>query len=339
MTPANPSLPIISLRKLVHGPGREEEIVRLRQVTHEIGFFYLADHGVPLSFQHEMIDVAKEFFALPKEQKYEISNLANPHYRGYAELGDERTQGLVDWREQIDYGADLPAATKGLDTHPWRILQGPNPWPSAIPRMKDLVTRWQEDLGEVGMTLLRAWAESLGQERTFFDAAFEDSYPTMKLAHYPGHDGSESGQGVGAHHDSGVLTLLLLEDGSSGLQVQTAGGWIDADPITDHFVVNIGELLEAATDGYLKATPHRVLPPAPGTSRFSVPYFLAPGLDARFPRVTLPPELAADAPGTGADLSDQEIFDLCGRNTIKSRFRAHPETTARYHAELAASLA
>ena len=99
------------------------------------------------------------------------------------------------------------------------------------------------------------------------------------------------------------------------------------------------ELLEAATDGYLKATPHRVLPPAPGTSRFSVPYFLAPGLDARFPRVTLPPELAADAPGTGADLSDQEIFDLCGRNAIKSRFRAHPETTARYHAELAASLA
>src|SRR5699024_9790350 len=132
---------------------------------------------------------------------------------------------------------------------------------------------------------------------------------------YPGHDGSESGQGVGAHHDSGVLTLLLLEDGSSGLQVQTAGGWIDADPITDHFVVNIGELLEAATDGYLRATPHRVLPPAPGTSRYSVPYFLAPGLDARFPRVTLPPELAADAPGTGADLSDQEIFDLCGRNT------------------------
>ena len=294
MTPVNPSLPIISLHKLVHGPGREEEIARLRQVTHEIGFFYLADHGVPLSFQREMIDVAKEFFALPKEQKYEISNLDNPHYRGYAELGDERTQGLVDWREQIDYGADLPPATEGLDTHPWRILQGPNPWPGAVPRMKDLVTRWQEDLGEVGMTLLRAWAESLGQEPEFFDAAFADSYPTMKLAHYPGHDGSESGQGVGAHHDSGVLTLLLLEDGSSGLQVQTAGGWIDADPITDHFVVNIGELLEAATDGYLKGHPA----PRPAARAGHLPLlgavFPGPG-----PGRPLPPSHPATGAGRG----------------------------------------
>ncbi|HKM24832.1 MAG TPA: isopenicillin N synthase family oxygenase, partial [Corynebacterium sp.] len=98
------------------------------------------------------------------------------------------------------------------------------------------------------------------------------------------------------------------------------------------------ELLEAATDGYLVSTPHRVLPSPPGTSRFSIPFFLTPNLDARFPRIELPAELAQEARGLGRDMNNQEIFDISGLNTLKSRLRAHPETTARYHAELAASL-
>ncbi|RSZ65621.1 isopenicillin N synthase family oxygenase [Corynebacterium hylobatis] len=342
MSDNSPSLPIISLATLLGRSGEAEraaEIIRLREVTHTIGFFYLADHGVPEELQQQLFDAARRFFALPKEAKQEISNLNNPHYRGYAELGDERTQGLVDWREQIDYGADRAAETGGLTTHPWRVLEGPNPWPTTVPELKDLVNQWLDTLTEVGLDLLRAWAESLGQEPDFFDGHFTRPYPLLKLAHYPGHDGSQSGQGVGAHHDPGVLTLLLPEQGSAGLQVENEGGWIDVEPLPNHFVVNIGELLEAATDGYLKATPHRVLPPGPGTSRYSIPYFLAPNLDSRFPRVPLPGELAAVAPGRGRDMHGEEIFDISGRNTLKARLRAHPETTARYHADLAASLA
>lgn len=336
------TLPVISLEKLRRPVGdrvREDEIARLREVTHTIGFFHLADHGVPADLERRLFAATKAFFALPEEKKEEISNLRNPHYRGYARLGDEYTQGLVDWREQIDYGPHRPAETEDLDTRPWRILEGPNPWPSALPELETLVTQWQDHLTAVGLDLLRAWAVSLGQAPDFFDAPFEKPHPLLKLVHYPGHDGSESGQGVGAHSDVGVLTLLLLEKGSTGLQVQTADGWIDVPALPGHFVVNIGELLEAATDGYLRATPHRVLPTAPGRSRYSLPFFLNPDLDSRFPRVPLPRELAARAPGRGRDLHDAEIFDVTGRNNLKSRLRAHPATTARYHADLAARVA
>lgn len=332
------SLPIISLHTLIHGPNRDDEIARLRQVTHEIGFFYLSDHGVSEALQAEMFTVAKEFFALTQEQKEEISNLNNPHYRGYSSLGDERTQGQTDWREQIDYGADRPAYTDGLIDKPWRVLEGPNPWPSAIPRMESLINEWLELLSDIGLELLRAWAQSLGQETDYFDDIFDHPHPMMKLAHYPAPVEGESGQGVGAHHDAGVLTLLLPEEGSGGLQVISGDDWIDVEAIPNHFIVNIGELLEAATDGYLVATPHRVLPSAPGTSRFSIPYFLTPNLDERFPRIELPADLAAQARGLGKDMNDQEVFDISGRNTLKSRLRAHPETTARYHSELAARL-
>ncbi|MDO5512719.1 isopenicillin N synthase family oxygenase [Corynebacterium sp.] len=329
------TLPIISLAKLLDAD--HAEIARLREVTHEIGFFYLADHGIPTELQAEMFTVAKDFFALPQEAKEEIAFTDNPHYRGYSRLGEEFTQGKTDWREQIDYGADRPAWSDGVEERPWRVLEGPNPWPSALPQMRPLINDWQNRLSEVGLELLRAWAVSLGQAPDYFDAIFDHPHPMMKLAHYPAPEG-QAGQGVGAHHDAGVLTLLLPEEGSTGLQVQRDGEWFDVEALPDLFIVNIGELLEAATDGYFISTPHRVLPSAPGTARFSIPFFLTPNLDARFPRIDLPAELAAAARGLGRDMNDQEIFDISGLNTLKSRLRAHPETTRRYHSELAATL-
>ena len=72
MTQPKSSLPVISLSTLLGDSGaasRDREIARLREVTHEIGFFYLADHGVPPELQDELFQVAKEFFALPLAAK------------------------------------------------------------------------------------------------------------------------------------------------------------------------------------------------------------------------------------------------------------------------------
>jgi isopenicillin N synthase-like dioxygenase len=53
------------------------------------------------------------------------------------------------------------------------------------------------------------------------------------------------------------------------------------------FVVNIGEMLEIATQGYLKATRHRVVNP-PAVDRYSFPFVLAPRLDAVVEPIPLP---------------------------------------------------
>ena len=79
----------------------------------------------------------------------------------------------------------------------------------------------------VARTLLRHWAASLGSPPDVFDAAFADAPATLiKIIRYPAR--AASPQGVGAHRDSGVLTLLLAEPGSRGLQVRRAQGG-DAD--------------------------------------------------------------------------------------------------------------
>jgi isopenicillin N synthase-like dioxygenase len=186
---------------------------------------------------------------------------------------------------------------------------------------------------------LHAWALALGQSEAVFDDAFADRPSTLlKIVRYPGRPegtgGTDAaGQGVGSHKDAGVLTLLLVEPGTVGLQVEHPHGWIDAPPMRGAFVVNIGELLEVATNGYLKATVHRVLSPPPGTDRISVPFFYNPALSSNIPLLDLPPELAAEATGVTADPANP-IHATYGANLLKSRLRAHPDVAARHHADL-----
>jgi isopenicillin N synthase-like dioxygenase len=129
------------------------------------------------------------------------------------------------------------------------------------------------------------------------------------------------------------MTLLMVEPGKGGLQVETASGWIDAPAVPGAFVVNVGELLEFATDGYLRATVHRVVSPPVGQTRLSVPFFFNPALDSTVSRVELPPELAARAAGVSRDPANP-ISGTFGENLLKARLRAHPDVAAQHHADL-----
>ena len=45
---------------------------------------------------------------------------------------------------------------------------------------------------------------------------------------------------------------------------------IDAVPKPGTYVMNLGEMLQVATNGYMKATPHRVQSPPSGRERISI---------------------------------------------------------------------
>ena len=297
---------------------------RLREVAHEVGFFYLTGHQVPESLTRRVLAAARRLFALPQADKDAIAMIRSPHFRGYTRLGGELTRGEVDWREQIDIGPERePIGGPGSPDYLW--LQGPNQWPAGLPELPGVIGEWDAALAAVSRSLLRHWAAALGSPVEFFDAAFDSTPATLiKVVHYPSTAGSS--QGVGAHRDSGVLTLLLAEPGSAGLQVRGRdGGWVDVPARDGAFIVNIGELLELATGGYLRATEHRVNL-IQSADRISVPYFFNPRLDARIPTLPLPAELAQQA-DPRADPSDP-IFSVYGRNAWKSRLRAHPDVAA-----------
>ncbi len=352
------TLPVIDMSGLSRG-GADADAVRaqLRRVTHDVGFFYLTGHGVDPALVDDILNLSRRFFDLPDADKLAIENLLSPQFRGYTRVGGERTRGAVDWREQIDIGperavlaASADAVEPGSDGAPgadeaapgsdaasatpaYRRLEGPNLWPAALPELRPVVERWFAELSRVSLELLRAWAESLGSPAASFDAAFaRDPFPLLKIVRYPGVP--DAAQGVGAHRDGGVLTLLLVEPGKGGLQVEHSGEWIDAPSLPGAFVVNIGEMLELATGGYLRATLHRVISPAPGTDRLSIPFFFNPALDARMPRLDLPSELASEARGASADPDANPILEVYGDNALRYRLRAHPDVAARHHPDL-----
>jgi isopenicillin N synthase-like dioxygenase len=318
-------LPVLDLAEADRDPAAFRS--RLREAAHDSGFFYLVGHGVPPAQMNDVLTLARQFFALPLAAKNGISQLESPQFRGYSRVGGELTNGHVDWREQIDIGPERRVIDDAQGY--WR-LQGPNLWPAAPPGFRAAFETWAAALSAVGLRLLRHWAVSLGAREDVFDAAFERLPATLiKVVRYPGTD--DTTQGVGAHKDSGVLTLLLIEPDSAGLQVELEPGrWVDVPAHEGSFIVNIGELLEVATGGYLRATRHRVLAPALGADRVSIPYFLNPALDARIPILPLPPELAARSRGVEAD-PDNPIFNTYGENAWKSRTRAHPDVAERHH--------
>lgn len=329
-------LPVLDLSLLDQGDEaacrfREE----LRAATHEVGFFYLTGTGVPAELTERMHRVAREFFALPEADKLAIENVKSPQFRGYTRVGGERTQGKVDWREQIDIGPERTAVDGGPA---YNRLIGPNLWPAAQPELREVVQEWQERLTEISWKLLRAWAQALGVEASFFDENFGDANTLIKIVRYPGTTEPEPQQGVGAHKDPGALTLLWVEPGKGGLQVEREEGWVSAPPVDGAFVVNIGELLEHATQGYLKATNHRVVSPRAPEDRISIPFFFNPDFDQRLPVIDLPAELAAKATGVTQDPANP-ISGVYGDNVLKSRLRAHPDVAAIHHADLVAASA
>ncbi len=309
----------------------------LRTALHEVGFLQLVDFGAAPGQIGELAAVTARFFALPLADRMALDNRNSPHFRGYTRLGHEITAGRPDAREQIDFGPERPPVPRERWDEPFRLLEGPNQWPdAALPELRGVVLAWTDLLSRVATELTRALAASLSLPDTHFDGLFgDDPHWFGKVIRYVGRTGDA--QGVGPHADWGFVTLLL-QDGTGGLQARPprAADWVDVPPLDGALVVNVGEMLEVATHGYLVATDHRVLPCAPGATRQSVGFFWSPRLDAVLDPVPLPPELAAAAPGV-SEHEHNALLPRFGDNALKGWFRSHPEVAARHHPDLSYS--
>ncbi|MEU7067168.1 isopenicillin N synthase family dioxygenase [Streptomyces sp. NPDC053429] len=326
-----PSLAVIDLSRADDPAERADFLKQLHAAARDTGFLYLTGHGISEAETARILELTRAFFELPEADRLAVSNLNSPHFRGYTRIGHELTGGSSDWRDQLDVGAERPAPLLGPDDPAYLWLEGPNQWPEALPELREVVLDWQARLASVAHRLLRELLASIGAPPDFFDAAFADRpHLHTKLIRYPGSAPSGADQGVGAHKDYGFLTLLL-QDSVGGLQVVRDGGYVDIPPRPGAFVVNLGELLEIATEGYLTATDHRVVSPPGAVERFSVPFFYNPRLDAVVE--TVPGDYLRAAPGVAHDASNP-LHAEYGRNELKGWVRAHPEVARRWHPEL-----
>ena len=73
---------------------------------------------------------------------------------------------------------------------------------------------------------------------------------------------------------------------SFGLQVRSGSRWLDAPPLPNSFVCNIGDMLDRMTGGLYRSTPHRVRNTSK-RGRLSFPFFFDPSFDARVEAIDL----------------------------------------------------
>lgn len=251
----NIALPVVDLTA-------SDAAAAIDHACRDVGFFYVVGHGVDDALQQRLEHAARAFFARPDAAKAEIAmTKGGTAWRGWFPVGGELTSGVPDRKEGIYFGAELPPSDVPL--------HGPNLFPGD--ELRDAVLGYLDAMTALGHRL----ADAMGIDRALRD----DPTILFRIFHYPA--GGDGQWGVGEHTDYGLLTILR-QDPTSGLQVKSSAGWIDAPPIEGSFVVNIGDMLDRLTGGAYRSTPHRVRNTS-DVGRLSFPFFFDPSWDAVVP--------------------------------------------------------
>ncbi len=284
------SVPLIDVAPLVANSGDTQATAEaIGNACRECGFFYVVGHGVEEGLQSRLEELSRRFFAQDEATKMRIRMaLGGRAWRGYFPVGNELTSGKPDLKEGIYFGTELP------EDHPLVAagtpMHGPNLFPENLPGFRETVLDYMREMTRLGHALMRGVALSLGLEESYFAQRYMTHPLTLfRIFNYPTdpHFANSPRWGVGEHTDYGVLTILKQDD-AGGLQVKSRSRWIEAPPIPNSFVCNLGDMLDRMTGGLYRSTPHRVLNRA-NRDRLSFPFFFDPDFDAEIQPILLGP--------------------------------------------------
>jgi isopenicillin N synthase-like dioxygenase len=282
------SIPLINLS------GAASVVHEIESACRDVGFMYIAGHGIAPNIVTAARNAVTEYFALPLQQK-NAAQITADNYRGYIPLGffsansgEAAADCYEGYKLHYEVAADDPICA-ACD------LYGPNKWPQQPKEFSTAILNYWRECDRVCNLLLSAMAEILDVDKAEFLSLFDSPLTNMTLLHYPPQSPDTSGFGIHPHKDTDALTILA-PDPVGGLMVRCRDDqeWIHASAPGDALIVNIGDLLELWSGGYLVSTPHKVVN-ASGAERYSFPYFAVP----RFDTVVEP--LRASQPGFARD--------------------------------------
>jgi isopenicillin N synthase-like dioxygenase len=275
---ADTEIPIVFITELEKGS--KIELQKLRLGLTDLGFFYIKDDSLPPNMVHDLKESAKEMFDLDIATKRQFHISKSSSFRGWSAVDEEVTLGIPDHKETIDFGIDEPFQDNASG---YRVLRGPNMYPPHTSELfKSRLETYMREMSRIGMIIIKAIAIIMDRDVDSLAQFFEPPFALLRFIRYPPTEGSKLG--VGKHSDYGFLTMIAQDESVNGLQALSRNGdWVPVDPIPDTFAVNIGDMLEAWSNGVLRATPHRVINQASEGYRISIPFFFEPSLEAYIP--------------------------------------------------------
>ncbi|KAJ5548078.1 hypothetical protein N7513_005312 [Penicillium frequentans] len=277
-------IPIVDLSTIDDSAAARKAIAsQVRAAAENNGFFYIKNHGISSELIQRAHASAQAFFEQTDEQKNLVSHVNSAVMNGYHGVGSTQInkKETPDRKEtfSLRYNpANDPTATDPLPTDS-SYESDDFLWTGTahIPDFKATNLEFYQSRLALSRKMIRIFALALGMPEDYFDSVTTRPGADGLFVHYPGTpetvDDVSIDVGIGAHTDFQCVTILW-QDMSGGLQVLSASDeWLDAKPIPDTLVVNIGDFLQRLSNNRFKSTVHRVYN-RQTTSRYSMPFFL-----------------------------------------------------------------
>ena len=281
-------LPIIDVTDFRSGdPARRQAVAaEIGRTLERIGFFYVRGHGIPAATLQDAREAVEAYFARPEAEKKAQARQPGG-YRGYIPTIPFSETNAVAGRPPILYEAFIVGPEVAPDDPAVAASDGlvaPTPWPDQPAGFRAAITAYRDAVDALALDLLRAFALSLDLPEAAILDHFRRPLTNMSLLHYLarpiGGDGraETARDDVPPHYDTNAVTIVA-PGVVGGLEVKGRdGAWIQAEPLADCFVVNIGNMMECWSGGRYRSTLHRVHPPL-GKDRYSIAHFATPDFE------------------------------------------------------------
>lgn len=235
---------------------------------HETGFGVLVNHPLPQALVEKIYADWLTFFDGGEKQAFAFSKETQDGY----------------------FSTEISETAKGHTQKDIKEYFHVYPWGRIPAALKDDAMAYYRIANELAGELL-SWVEKhtpadiAKNYREPLSHMIEDSRLTLlRVLRYPPLTGQEPAGSLraAAHGDINLLTILPAAN-EPGLQVQTqTGDWVDVPGDFGMLIINIGDMLQEASQGYYPSTQHRVVNPTgegAKKSRVSLPLFLHPRND------------------------------------------------------------
>ncbi|KAL9356919.1 hypothetical protein Peur_050172 [Populus x canadensis] len=261
-------IPVISIAGIDDGGEKRAEICnKIVEACEEWGVFQIVDHGVDAKLVSEMTTLAKEFFALPPEEKLRF-DMSGGKKGGFIVSSHLQGEAVQDWREMVTFFS-YPIRTRDYSR-----------WPDKPEAWKAVTEEYSKKLMELACKLLGVLSEAMGLETEALTKACVDMDQKVVVNFYPKCPQPDLTLGLKRHTDPGTITLLL-QDTVGGLQATRDNGktWITVQPVEGAFVVNLGDHGHYLSNGRFRNADHQAVVNS-NSSRLSIATFQNPAPDA-----------------------------------------------------------
>ncbi|THU73554.1 hypothetical protein C4D60_Mb04t24090 [Musa balbisiana] len=243
-------------------PDKSHVIAQIADACRSYGFFQVLNHGVPVELMVKMMVIALEFFRLPPEEKAKHYSDDPARKMRLSTSFNIRKETVHNWRDYLRLHCYPPE-----DYVP--------EWPSNPSSFKEVASAYCKEVRQLGFRLLGAISLSLGLEEKYMEEVLGEQEQHMAINYYPKCPQPQLTYGLPAHTDPNALTILLQDPDVSGLQVLKHDQWIAVHPQPHAFVINIGDQLQALSNGRYKSVWHRAVVNSE-KERMSIASFLCP---------------------------------------------------------------